>query len=93
MNLTELWTTLAYIGQVIPVEHFQKLVESMPRRVAAIIKAGGGPTLITRFSDNRLPGASVRQIPSLRLLRGHRCSFLLILSDAAALATSRLCPK
>ncbi|GFW68651.1 transposable element Tcb2 transposase [Trichonephila clavipes] len=43
-NLTELWTALANIWQVIPVEHFQKLVESVPRRVAAIIKARGGLT-------------------------------------------------
>ncbi|GFV53023.1 transposable element Tc1 transposase [Trichonephila clavipes] len=43
-NLTELWTTLANIWQVILVERFQKLVESMPRRVAALIKARGGQT-------------------------------------------------
>ncbi|GFV79463.1 transposable element Tcb2 transposase [Trichonephila clavipes] len=43
-NFTELCTALANIRQVIPVERFQKLVESMPRRVAAVIKAGGGPT-------------------------------------------------
>ncbi|GFW22168.1 transposable element Tcb2 transposase [Trichonephila clavipes] len=43
-NLTELWTALANIWQVIPMERFQKLVESIPRRVAAIIKARGGPT-------------------------------------------------
>ncbi|GFW23196.1 ANK_REP_REGION domain-containing protein [Trichonephila clavipes] len=43
-NLTELWTPLANIWQVIPVERFQKLIESMPRLVAAIIKARGGPT-------------------------------------------------
>ncbi|GFW79479.1 transposable element Tc3 transposase [Trichonephila clavipes] len=43
-SLTELWTTLANIWQVIPVERFQKLVESMPRRVAAVIKARGGST-------------------------------------------------
>ncbi|GFW86545.1 uncharacterized protein TNCV_4333291 [Trichonephila clavipes] len=43
-NLTELWTALVNIWQVIPVDRFQKLVESMPRRVAAVIKARGGPT-------------------------------------------------
>ncbi|GFU35204.1 transposable element Tcb2 transposase [Trichonephila clavipes] len=43
-NLTELWTTLANIWQVIPVERFQKLVETMLRHVAAVIKACGGPT-------------------------------------------------
>ncbi|GFT57942.1 transposable element Tcb2 transposase [Trichonephila clavipes] len=43
-NLTELWRALANIWQVIPVERFQKLVESMPRRVAAVIKIRGGPT-------------------------------------------------
>ncbi|GFW82334.1 transposable element Tcb2 transposase [Trichonephila clavipes] len=43
-NLTEFWTALANIWQFIPVERFQKLVESMVRRVAVIIKARGGPT-------------------------------------------------
>ncbi|GFT60081.1 uncharacterized protein TNCV_2687531 [Trichonephila clavipes] len=42
-KLTELWTALANIWRVIPVERFQKLVESMSRRVAAVIKARGGP--------------------------------------------------
>ncbi|GFV38997.1 juvenile hormone acid O-methyltransferase [Trichonephila clavipes] len=37
-KLTGLWTALANICQVIPMERFQKLVESMPRRVAAAIK-------------------------------------------------------
>ncbi|GFY24612.1 transposable element Tcb2 transposase [Trichonephila clavipes] len=37
-SLTELWTALANIWQVIPVERFQKLVESMSRRMAAVIK-------------------------------------------------------
>ncbi|GFX78642.1 uncharacterized protein TNCV_30821 [Trichonephila clavipes] len=40
-NITELWTAwtvLANIWLVIPVERFKKLVESMPRRVAAVIK-------------------------------------------------------
>ncbi|GFY29926.1 transposable element Tc1 transposase [Trichonephila clavipes] len=40
----ELWTALANIRQVIPVIRFQKLVESMPRRVAAVFKARGGST-------------------------------------------------
>ncbi|GFV42151.1 DDE_3 domain-containing protein [Trichonephila clavipes] len=43
-KLNELWTALANIWQVISVEHFQKLVESMPRRVVAIIKARRVPT-------------------------------------------------
>ncbi|GFY16464.1 transposable element Tcb2 transposase [Trichonephila clavipes] len=43
-NLTELWTALDNIWQVITVERFQKFVESMPRRVAAVIKATEGPT-------------------------------------------------
>ncbi|GFV82147.1 transposable element Tcb2 transposase [Trichonephila clavipes] len=38
-NLTELWIALANIWQGIPVERFQKLVESMPRCVATVIKA------------------------------------------------------
>ncbi|GFS61131.1 alpha-tocopherol transfer protein-like [Trichonephila clavipes] len=37
-SLTELWTALANNWRVIPVEHFQKLVEFMPHRVAAVIK-------------------------------------------------------
>ncbi|GFU46225.1 hypothetical protein TNCV_2155581 [Trichonephila clavipes] len=36
--------TLANIRQIISVERFQTLVESMPRRVVAIIKARRGPT-------------------------------------------------
>ncbi|GBM55978.1 Transposable element Tcb2 transposase [Araneus ventricosus] len=43
-TLTELWTALADVWQAIPVERFRKLGESMLRRVAAIIKARGGPT-------------------------------------------------
>ncbi|GFS97948.1 uncharacterized protein TNCV_2018861 [Trichonephila clavipes] len=43
-NLTELWTALANIWLVIPVERFQKFVESMPHRGAAFIKARGSPT-------------------------------------------------
>ncbi|GFX13404.1 transposable element Tcb2 transposase [Trichonephila clavipes] len=41
--LSELWTALANIWLVIPVERFQKRVESMPRHLAAVIKAIGGP--------------------------------------------------
>ncbi|GFU13288.1 hypothetical protein TNCV_3842971 [Trichonephila clavipes] len=47
MNFTELWTELANIWQVIAVEHFQKLVESMPHHVAAVIKTRGAQ-LVTR---------------------------------------------
>ncbi|GFU04528.1 uncharacterized protein TNCV_1515821 [Trichonephila clavipes] len=43
-NLSELWTVLANIWQIIPVGRFQKLVQSMPRRVAAVIKVREGPT-------------------------------------------------
>ncbi|GFW78460.1 DDE_3 domain-containing protein [Trichonephila clavipes] len=42
-NITELGTALGRIRQVIPVERFQKLVETMPSRGAAIIKAKGCP--------------------------------------------------
>ncbi|GFU99054.1 DDE_3 domain-containing protein [Trichonephila clavipes] len=38
-NVTELWTALAIIWQVIPVERFQKLVESISHHVATVIKA------------------------------------------------------
>ncbi|GFS88501.1 transposable element Tcb2 transposase [Trichonephila clavipes] len=44
MNLTELWTSRANIWQVIPEECFQKLVESIPRRVTTVIKVRRGPT-------------------------------------------------
>ncbi|GFX34319.1 transposable element Tc1 transposase [Trichonephila clavipes] len=43
-NLTELWRALAIIWQVISVERFQKLVESMSRRVEAVIKTRESPT-------------------------------------------------
>ncbi|GFX60675.1 transposable element Tcb2 transposase [Trichonephila clavipes] len=43
-NITELWTALKNIWQAIPVERFQKLVESMPRPAATVIKVRGGPT-------------------------------------------------
>ncbi|GBL94844.1 hypothetical protein AVEN_25574-1, partial [Araneus ventricosus] len=36
-TLTELWTPLADVWQPIPVKRFRKLVESMPRHVAAVI--------------------------------------------------------
>ncbi|GFX82048.1 hypothetical protein TNCV_2572451 [Trichonephila clavipes] len=44
-NLIEFWTALANIWQVIPVACFQKLVESMPRRMETVIKATGVSTL------------------------------------------------
>ncbi|GFU99657.1 transposable element Tcb2 transposase [Trichonephila clavipes] len=43
-HFSELWTALANIWQVIPVERFQKFFESLSRREAAIIKARGGST-------------------------------------------------
>ncbi|GFU94204.1 hypothetical protein TNCV_1302541 [Trichonephila clavipes] len=49
MNLSELWIVLANTWQVIPVERFQKLVESMPRRVATIIKRPEEVQLVIRF--------------------------------------------
>ncbi|GFV99890.1 transposable element Tcb2 transposase [Trichonephila clavipes] len=42
MNLTELWTVLANIWQVISSKRFHKLVGSMPHHVAAVFKARGG---------------------------------------------------
>ncbi|GFX76369.1 hypothetical protein TNCV_593321 [Trichonephila clavipes] len=44
MYFTELWTALTNMWQAISVERFQKLVESVPRRVEAVIKTRGGPT-------------------------------------------------
>ncbi|GFV57294.1 transposable element Tcb2 transposase [Trichonephila clavipes] len=46
-NLTELWTSLANIWQVIPVERFQKLVESVSRRVAAVMRRPEEVQLVT----------------------------------------------
>ncbi|GBO02551.1 hypothetical protein AVEN_133483-1 [Araneus ventricosus] len=43
-TLTELWIALANVWQTIPVDRFGKLVESMLRRVEAVIKVRGGPT-------------------------------------------------
>ncbi|GFS68402.1 uncharacterized protein TNCV_3000781 [Trichonephila clavipes] len=43
-NLTELPTALVNIWQVTPVERLKKLVESMPRHIAAFMKDRGGPT-------------------------------------------------
>ncbi|GFX22595.1 transposable element Tcb2 transposase [Trichonephila clavipes] len=43
-KLSELGEALANIFQSIPVKCFQKIVDSMPRRVAAIINASRGPT-------------------------------------------------
>ncbi|GFU23787.1 transposable element Tcb2 transposase [Trichonephila clavipes] len=42
MSLFELWTALTKVLQVIPMESFLNLVESMPRRMAAVIRARGG---------------------------------------------------
>ncbi|GFU62816.1 hypothetical protein TNCV_4278991 [Trichonephila clavipes] len=50
-NLTELWAALANIWQVISVERFRKPVESMSRRVAAIIKIRGGPYRYRQLLD------------------------------------------
>ncbi|GFT00076.1 hypothetical protein TNCV_420921 [Trichonephila clavipes] len=52
MNLTELWAALANNWQVIPVERFQKLVESMPHRVAGIIKVKRDPTRYSRCKSS-----------------------------------------
>ncbi|GFT79010.1 transposable element Tc1 transposase [Trichonephila clavipes] len=41
---TELWAALVNIWQVIPMKRFQKLVESMPRHVVAVMKTRGGST-------------------------------------------------
>ncbi|GFV20842.1 transposable element Tcb2 transposase [Trichonephila clavipes] len=43
-NITELWTVLVNIYQFIPLEPFQKLVESMTGCVAAVTKAKRGST-------------------------------------------------
>lgn len=43
-NRTELFAMLKEEWSRIPVETYRKLVESLPRRVAAVIAANGGPT-------------------------------------------------
>lgn len=43
-TLTALWTVQADVFQTILVKRHRKLVESMPRCVAAVIKARGGQT-------------------------------------------------
>ncbi|GFS47596.1 hypothetical protein TNCV_3133841 [Trichonephila clavipes] len=47
INLTELWTALANNRQVIRMEHFQKLVESIPRHVQPLSRSEEAQ-LITR---------------------------------------------
>lgn len=46
--ISEVWTALADVWQIIPVERFHKLVEFMSRRVAASSK-----TINTRGSPTR----------------------------------------
>ncbi|GFX17694.1 hypothetical protein TNCV_474941 [Trichonephila clavipes] len=60
-NFTELWKALVNIWQVIPVERFQKHIESMPRRVEAVIMGKRVPQITTIF--NRLRG-SEHEFPS-----------------------------
>ncbi|GIY17376.1 hypothetical protein CDAR_1601 [Caerostris darwini] len=43
-TLSQLWTSIETAWLNIPAEDFQRLVESMPRRVAALRRAKGGPT-------------------------------------------------
>ncbi|GFU48346.1 hypothetical protein TNCV_3342391 [Trichonephila clavipes] len=59
-NLSELWTALANIWQVIPVERFKKLVGAMTYRVAAVIKltaVAEWPWLQTRQIAGSKPNA------------------------------------
>ncbi|GFU64923.1 transposable element Tcb2 transposase [Trichonephila clavipes] len=48
-SLKELWTALTNISQVIPLEPFQKMVKSMPRCVASVIKRRPN-SLLGRYS-------------------------------------------
>jgi hypothetical protein len=41
-NLTKLWEVLASTWASIPVEHFQHLVDSIPRRTEAVLRAKRG---------------------------------------------------
>jgi hypothetical protein len=42
--LTQLWEALESTWASIPVERFRHLVESMPRRIEAVLRAKGGAT-------------------------------------------------
>ena len=43
-SVSELWDRVQKLWEEIPKEECQKLIESMPRRLAAVIKAKGGYT-------------------------------------------------
>ena len=43
-NLTQLWEALESTSTNIPVESFRHLVESIPRRIEAVLLAKGGAT-------------------------------------------------
>ena len=43
-NLTQLWEALESTWANIPVERFRHLVESMHRRIEAVLRAKGGAT-------------------------------------------------
>jgi hypothetical protein len=47
-NLTQLWEALESIWVIIPVERFRHLVESMPRRIVAVLRAKRGMQLNIR---------------------------------------------
>jgi len=42
--MIELWERIQVEWEKIPVEECQKLIESMPRRIQAVIRAKGGYT-------------------------------------------------
>jgi hypothetical protein len=41
-NLTQLWEALESTWASIPAEHFRHLVETMPRRIEAVLRVKGG---------------------------------------------------
>jgi len=43
-GILQLWERIQEVWEGIPVEECQKLIESMPRRVQAVVKAKGGYT-------------------------------------------------
>ena len=43
-SVTELWERVQEEWEKIPKEECQKLIESMPRRLAAVVRANGGYT-------------------------------------------------
>ncbi|GFX86211.1 uncharacterized protein TNCV_2560931 [Trichonephila clavipes] len=82
MNLTELWAALANTWQVIPVERFQTLIESMLRRVAVVIKARGGSSrylnsINLKYGAISVPQDSVHLVKKTQERKSSTCYLLI----------------